>query len=143
MLSTTAEYALRIVTHLAEVDEDQQTSEQIAQATKVPADYALKILHALGRAGLVRGQRGRGGGFSLDCDPAQTTLYDVVSVIDPIRRITSCPLELKGHRKQLCALHRRLDEIIALLESSLREFTIADLLAERRNPGLCSPDRKR
>lgn len=137
MLSTTAEYALRIVTHLAEVEADQLTSDQIAEATKVPADYAQKILHALGRAGMVRGQRGRGGGFLLECDPAQTTLYDVVNVIDPIQRITKCPLDLPQHRRRLCALHRRLDEIIGLLESSLREFTIADLLVERKNPGLC------
>ncbi len=38
MLSTTAEYALRIMIHLAESNGDQLTSETIAEATKVPAD---------------------------------------------------------------------------------------------------------
>lgn len=139
MLSTTAEYALRIVTQLADTNDEPMTSEEIAAGTLVPADYALKILHTLGRAGIVRGQRGRGGGFRLDCDPEETTLLDVVNVIDPIERITSCPLGLRQHRRRLCALHHRLDEIIGMLEESLEEFTIAMLVSERRNPGLCSP----
>ena len=141
MLSTTAEYALRIVTHLAVHEDERQTSEEIADATSVPPDYALKILHALGRAGFVHSQRGRGGGFTLDCDTQRTTLFDIVDLIDPVQRIRSCPLGLDEHRTQLCTLHRSLDEIMALLEERLRGFTIADLAKERRRPGLCPTDR--
>jgi len=137
MLSTTAEYALRIVTHLAVHEDERQTSEDISKATRVPPDYALKILHALGRAGFVHSQRGRGGGFTLDCDIEKTTLFDIVDLIDPVQRIRSCPLGLHEHRTQLCTLHRSLDEIMALLEERLKGFTIADLAKERRRPGLC------
>ena len=63
MLSTTAEYALRIMIALSEAPAGAVTSEKISRITQVPTDYAVKVLQQLGRAGLVKAQRGRGGGF--------------------------------------------------------------------------------
>ena len=59
MLSTTAEYALRIMIFLAESEGEPFTGEEIAEATKVTPGYTVKVLQWLGRAKLVRGQRGR------------------------------------------------------------------------------------
>ena len=137
MLSNTAEYALRIMIVLAEDPEGPQTSEQIAAATKVSGDYAVKILQWLGRAGLVRGRRGRGGGFCLRCDPTSTTLLDIVNVIDPLERITTCPLGREAHRNKLCPLHSRLDEIIGILKDSLGDMTIQDVIDGAKGPTLC------
>ena len=137
MLSNTAEYALRIMIVLAEDLEGPQTSEQIAAATKVSGDYAVKILQWLGRAGLVRGRRGRGGGFYLRCDPTSTTLLDIVNVIDPLERITTCPLGRDAHRNKLCPLHSRLDEIIGILTDSLADMTIQDVIDGAKGPTLC------
>lgn len=139
MLSTTAEYALRIMIHLAEADGDQLTSETIAEATKVPADYTVKVLQWLGRARMVQGQRGRRGGFRLDCDPRKTTLLDVVNVIDPLERITACPLGREVHKSKLCPLHSRLDEVIALLQDTLGEMTLQSVIDGTRGPALCQP----
>ena len=139
MLSTTAEYALRIMIHLAESNGDQLTSETIAEATKVPADYTVKVLQWLGRARMVQGQRGRRGGFRLDCDPRKTTLLDVVNVIDPLERITACPLGREVHKSMLCPLHSRLDEVIALLQDTLGEMTLQSVIDGTRGPALCQP----
>ena len=56
-------------------------------------------------------------------------VFAAVEAVDPIRRITSCPLGLKGHIN-LCPLHRRLDSAIHMVEEALRASTIAELLAE-------------
>ncbi len=139
VLSTTAEYALRIMIHLAESNGDQLTSETIAEATKVPADYTVKVLQWLGRAKMVQGQRGRRGGFRLDCDPRKTTLLDVVNVIDPLERIIKCPLGREVHKSKLCPLHSRLDEVIALLQDTLGEMTLQSVIDGTRGPSLCQP----
>ena len=139
MLSTTAESALRIMIHLAESDGDQLTSETIAEATKVPADYTVKVLQWLGRARMVQGQRGRRGGFRLDCDPRKTTLLDVVNVIDPLERIVQCPLGREVHKSMLCPLHSRLDEVIALLQDTLGEMTLQSVIDGPQGPALCQP----
>ena len=139
MLSNTAEYALRIMIVLTEQQDTLHTSDEIAKATKVSSDYAVKILQWLGRAGLVHGRRGRGGGFALQCDPRKTTLLDIVNVIDPLERITACPLGREAHRNKLCPLHSRLDEVIGLLIDSLGEMTIQDVIDGAKGPALCRP----
>jgi len=139
MLSTTAEYALRIMIHLTEADGEQLTSESIARATKVPTDYTVKVLQWLGRARMVQGQRGRRGGFRLECDPNRTTLLDVVNVIDPLERIVDCPLGRESHKSKLCPLHSRIDEVIALLQGSLGQMTLQSVVDGTRGPTLCQP----
>jgi Rrf2 family nitric oxide-sensitive transcriptional repressor len=139
MLSTTAEYALRIMIVLAESGPEPITSEKIAGMTKVPTDYSVKVLQMLARADLVRAQRGRGGGFQIDCDPGTTTLLDVVNAIDPLERITSCPFQREDHTGQLCPLHQRLDEVIGLLQDSFRNMTIKSVIEGSPGPSLCQP----
>lgn len=139
MLSTTAEYALRIMVALAHSSHSPTTSERIAQTASLPTDYSVKVLQMVARAGLVRAQRGRGGGFQLSCDPAKTTLLDVVNAIDPIERITSCPVGSTGEQRSLCSLHRRLDEVIGGLRDDLAATTLAAILAMKPGPALCQP----
>jgi Rrf2 family protein len=125
---------------LAEAGDDPMTSDRIAEAAKVPADYAIKVLQLLGRARMVLGQRGRKGGFRLDCDPSRTSLLDVVNVIDPLGRIETCPLGREAHKEQLCPLHQRLDEVIAILTDSLGKMTIQSVVEGAAGAALCPPD---
>ena len=94
MFTQTVEYALRAVVHLAAQGPSACTTEQIAKATKVPQAYLSKVLQALSRAGIVRSQRGIGGGVALAKTPEELTILEVVNAVDPIRRITKCPLGL-------------------------------------------------
>ena len=132
MISQTAEYALRAMVHLAATSREQppQTVEQIAAGTRVPAGYLAKVLQGLARAGLVTSQRGIGGGFRLSKPPDETTIYEVVQAVDPIRRIYHCPLGLPAHGTNLCPLHRRLDDAMEAIEAQFRATTLAQLLEE-------------
>ena len=130
MISQTAEYALRAIVDLAFHFGESRTTQQIAQATKVPAGYLAKILKDLNRQGLVRSQRGLHGGFSLDRDPKTMTVYDVMAAVDPPKRILACPLGLEAHRHHLCPLHQRLDDAMAATEKAFRNTTIADVTAD-------------
>ena len=129
MFSQTAEYALRAVVYLAAQGGAARTTQQIAEATRVPAGYLAKVMQGLSRAGLVHAQRGLHGGFTLARLAAELSVLDVIQAVDPIRRIRSCPLGLKGH-VNLCPLHRRLDQALALVEEALGQSTIAELLVE-------------
>src|SRR4051812_13978926 len=132
LISQTAEYALRAMVWLADHMGDPQVTEAIAQKTKVPAGYLSKVLQALGRAGLVQAQRGLGGGWALTRPPDEVSILDVVNAVDPIRRITSCPLGLRAHGNNLCPLHSKLDDALATVEEAFRSTTLADVL---RTPG--------
>jgi len=106
MISQTTEYALRAVVYLAQHPDLSWTTKQIAAATRVPAGYLSKVLQGLSRAGLISSQRGRHGGFQIDGDPKQMSVLEVVNAVEPIRRISRCPLILVGHDLDLCPLHK-------------------------------------
>lgn len=130
MISQTAEYALRAIVYLAMEPEVPKTTQQIAETTHVPKGYLSKVLQSLNRAGLIGSQRGLHGGALLLKAPEALTLYEVVNAVDPIKRIYTCPLGLKAHGMILCPLHKRLDAAMELVETSFRETTVAELLAE-------------
>src|SRR5262245_46310889 len=114
MFSQRVEYALRAVVYLANQAPLGCTTEQIAEATRVESKtYLSKVLQALRRKGVVRSQRGVGGGMTLVKAPADLTILEVVNAVEPIRRIRTCPLGLSAHGVRLCALHRRLDDALA------------------------------
>ncbi len=131
MISKTAEYALRAIVFLSEKFDEPCTTAQIAEATHVPAGYLSKVMQSLSRGGVVSSQRGLNGGFKLAKAPSEMTVLDVVQAVDPVQRIHECPLGLRQHDQELCALHRRLDEAAAFLEGSFRDTSIGELLAEK------------
>jgi Rrf2 family nitric oxide-sensitive transcriptional repressor len=135
MFSQTVEYALRAVVYLADGSPAARTTDQISAATKVPKAYLSKVLQGLTRAGIVRSQRGIGGGMALVKVPADLTLLDVINAVEPIRRITTCPLDLQSHGVHLCPLHRRMDDALAAVETAFRCTTLAELLADP-NPSI-------
>ena len=68
--------------------------------------------------------------MTLVSDPDKLTILDVVSAVDPLQRIKSCPLGLREHGVKLCALHRRLDNAMESVEEAFRNSTLADVLAD-------------
>lgn len=136
MFSQTAEYALRALTFLALRFPDPQTTAVIAEHTQVPAGYLSKVLQQLGRASLVHAARGKYGGWELARTPQRTTILEIMNVVDPIRRIRTCPLRLDAHAGRLCPLHEKMDRALELIENSFSSTTLAELLDA---PGLPVP----
>ena len=101
VISQTAEYALRAVVVLGPQRGVPLTTRQIASRAQVPAGYLSKAVQALGRAGLVEGQRGLGGGFTLARPLKEITVLDVINAVDPVHRIDRCPLGRPEHRQRM------------------------------------------
>lgn len=130
MLSQTAEYALRAMSCLAVKPDDHHTAASLADTTQVPGDYLSKVLQHLSGAGLIKGRRGVGGGYTLARDPAEISLLEVINAVSPLQRIRTCPLGLSSHGENLCPLHRTMDAAIAQMQSIFSSKTLGDLLNE-------------
>jgi Rrf2 family protein len=128
LISRTSEYALRAVIWLVQEPARSQTTRQIATGTRTPPDYVSKVLQLLAKTGVVRSQRGLGGGFRLAGDPAHITVLDVIKAVDPLQYIHTCPLGLKAHRANLCPLHCGLNDMMFQLETTFAKTKLSDLL---------------
>ena len=138
MLSQTVEYALRAATFMASAPGESHTVERIAEATQVPIAYLAKVLQQLVRGGIASSRRGVGGGFRIAKAPTRLPILEIVQAVDPIQRITTCPLGLAAHGRRLCPLHRRLDDALAAMEAAFASTTLAEILAEpSRSRPLC------
>ena len=128
MISQTAEYALRAIVYLGNQGGEPGTTASISKAIKAPTHYLSKVMKSLANAGIVGSQRGLHGGFTLTRPPEKMTILDVVNAVDPIQRIRECPLGNKAHGKNLCPLHRTMDNTMAAAEETFRHVTVDTLL---------------
>ncbi len=138
MFSRTAEYALRAMACLAIRPSQLVPTTTLAEQTKVPANYLAKVLQLLASRDLIEGRRGVGGGYKLSRPAEQINLLEVVNAVDPVERITQCPLGLSNHGSYLCPLHRKADQAAAAFIEIYQNVTLQDLLNDpRENKPLC------
>ncbi|MBY0113124.1 MAG: Rrf2 family transcriptional regulator [Phycisphaerales bacterium] len=141
MHSLTAEYALRAMSCLAMHGSTLVPTTTLATQTKVPSNYLAKVLQQLAAAGLITGRRGVGGGYKLSRPNTEIKLLDVINAVDPVQRITSCPLGLTNHGSYLCPLHRKADQAAAAVIDIYKGVSLADLLMDpKSNKPLCDEE---
>lgn len=66
-----------------------RTSE-IAGRTMIPEAYLAQVLHALGKAGMVKAQRGPRGGHTLALDPEDIRLSEVMECLGTAENLVYC-----------------------------------------------------
>ncbi len=129
-LTRAADYAVRVVTHLAGVPEGTVVPKSIlAKVSDAPESFLAKILQALTHAGLIEARRGAEGGFLLLERGAQASLLDVVESIDgPIALNVCLNAELSCHRASGCAAHQVWRRAQEAMLAVLREAKIAQMV---------------
>lgn len=130
LLSQTTEYALRAMSCLAYMPDELVSTAQLAEVTHVPMNYLAKVLQLLAKAELITGRRGVGGGYRLRRSSKEISLMDVVNAIDPIERISICPLGHENHGTNLCPLHSRLDQAHKTIIDLFSSISLHGMLSE-------------
>jgi Rrf2 family protein len=133
LLSHTAEYALRAVLYIAqhETETELVRNDTIAAALDVPRNYLSKILHALGREGLLQSTRGPTGGFRLARSPDAIPLLHVVAAFDQMGGPRNCILgRARCSDRNPCPAHGRWKDISEQVSGFFRETTVGDLLRD-------------
>lgn len=132
MISKTGKHAVLALAALSRLPKGSRGGAQgIARKIGAPQNYLGKLLRALARAGVLRSQKGQGGGFQLARPAAQTSLFEVVDPIEHLSRWEGCFL---GHGRcsgrEPCALHARWKVLREAYFRFLRETTVADVARE-------------
>lgn len=141
VLSKTGDYALRALLVLARRGVDRPLSaETLAELTGAPANYMGKTLHALARAGLVRGTRGPAGGFALVVAPHAITIARIADVFTEAPGVRRCLLGTGAcDAAKPCDAHQRWMRVASATREPLTNTTLADLIAESARNGAITP----
>ncbi|MDD7388421.1 MAG: Rrf2 family transcriptional regulator [Lachnospiraceae bacterium] len=125
-----ADYGIRTVRALSSGQKMNITA--ICEQENVPRQFAYKILKELSRAGIVSIIRGVSGGYILKADPAELTLYDIISVVDQDLFLNKClepDYDCERDRDLApCRVHRELMRIQTILEEELKKTPVSELI---------------
>ncbi|AWN45149.1 Rrf2 family transcriptional regulator [Methylobacterium terrae] len=140
-LTRYTDYALRTLLYLGAQDigahEPRQSSiGEIARAYGISENHLTKVVHQLGRLGLVRTIRGRGGGLRLALPPGEIVVGAVVRQMEEDLTLVECFGAGACAITPACRLRVALGEALAAFLTVLDRYTLADLLAGGAAPDL-------
>ncbi len=119
--------AIYAVLELASTPDQHCSASEIGEKFGASPHHLSKVLHTLGRHGLVRSVRGVGGGYSFSGNAKRTTLMDIVELFENLGSDTD-----RGEPGMETPVGRALGlvftEIDEITEATLRSITISTML---------------
>ena len=129
-LTSTTDYAIRIVCYLAAQRQMISTSE-LSQELSVPSSYIPKITKKLKQAGIIKACEGIKGGYQIAKQPENISLRDVISCTESTMAISRC-LEKEGGCSQnyiaCCKVHQILLNLQNIYNNRLESVKISDII---------------
>lgn len=117
---------LHALGYLARFKGEYLTTQQIAEGLKTPEPHLSKVLQRLNRGGLIRSMKGPGGGYTINCDPKETSLKQLFEILGVVIKAGGCGLE--GCEETGCFIGDMLDELAQALLRYLESRTMADFI---------------
>lgn len=112
----TSANAIAVMSFLAADPKRRAGSGEIARARKISRALTAKLLTQLASAGLVHGQPGPGGGYTLGKPASKICLLDIASLFEQTEPPALCPF---GHdwcgQGDPCPMH---DQIIGMVDQN-------------------------
>ncbi|GJE69254.1 Rrf2 family transcriptional regulator [Methylorubrum podarium] len=127
-LTRYTDYALRTLIYVGLREPQQSSIAEIARAYGISESHLTKVVHQLGRLGLIRTIRGRGGGLRLAKPPAEIVVGAVVRATEDDLALVECFSGASCAITAPCRLRRALGEALAAFLAVLDRHTLADLL---------------
>jgi len=128
------DYSLRVLMYLAARPGVTATTAEIAAAFAISESHLTKVVHHLGRRGLLRNARGRGGGIELGRPAANINLGAVVRSAEANVGLVEC-FDPKTNRCVItaaCQLRGVLSEALEALYGTLDRYTLEDITQNRQ-----------
>jgi Rrf2 family nitric oxide-sensitive transcriptional repressor len=127
-LTRYTDYALRTLIFVGLREPQQSSIAEIARAYSISENHLTKVVHQLGRLGLIRTIRGRGGGLRLGKPAAEIVVGAVVRQTEDDLALAECFAGGACAITAPCRLRRALGEALAAFLAVLDRYTLADLL---------------
>lgn len=134
-LTRACDYALRVMTRLAEFPRGKIVHlPTLASSEDIPSHFLSKILMQLTHAGFITSHRGAAGGYSLEKDPAEISLLEVIEAIEGPIILNLCLLPgLECERMPWCSIHEVCIEARQRVHEVFRRVTLMDVVLKNKS----------
>ena len=133
-LTSFTDYSLRVLIFLGTDPGRRATIGEIARTFAISENHLMKVVHLLGKAGLLANVRGKGGGLELARAPEAINIGKVVRITEGRPLPAECfdPLDNRCVITPVCKLRSVLADAVRAFYAALDQYTLADLLRNRR-----------
>ena len=136
MLSKKTKYAIKALVVLGKnADKPPMQISKIAEEEKIPKKFLEQILLDLRNAGFLYSKKGAGGGYSLNKDPKDIYLVQIMRITDgPIAMVPCASLNFyhkcdECHQETTCGIRDVFVEVRDATVKILSETSIADVIS--------------
>lgn len=128
-ISRAGEYGVLGLLHLVRQPAGQPVMiDAVSRDEMIPKSFLAKIFQDLAKVGILRSQRGAGGGFVLARPAEQITVLEVIEAIDGKIALQRCLGEIPDcDRREGCALCGLFEQAQDRLKEVFGQTTLADL----------------
>jgi Rrf2 family protein len=141
MLSKKTKYAIKALVMLGKsMAEPPLQIARIAEEEKIPKKFLEQILLDLRNAGFLYSKKGAGGGYSLNKDPKDIYLVEILRITDgPIAMVPCASLKFyhkcdECHDEVTCGIRKAFIEVRDASLKVLSETSIADIIEKEKFP---------
>lgn len=134
MISTRARYALRVLIDLAQNQEDNFVPlKEIAIRQEISEKYLENILKTLVKGKILKGLRGKGGGYMLTRRPEEYTVGEIIELTDGPLSPVAClmPDAEPCRRRDACITLPLWEKFDSLIHDFFYNITLNDLINGR------------
>lgn len=135
-LNQATDYAFRMVLYLAICSEGTKiTGAALAAKQNIPERFLLKIMRSLTAAGIMKSYRGVEGGFALQREPKDITLYDVINAVEGQTELQRCLSDTDACTRGcggMCSLYEAFEGVQRDLVTRLQSINFADLAVQEK-----------
>ena len=129
MVGRNAQLAIAALIELAKT-ESRMSANEVAEHSGLSQPSVAKILSSLRQGKFIVSVPGPGGGFSLSRKPSAITIYEICEFFELQTAMPEdCAMQCGCTDESPCKVHSALQEVQNLREATLRDITIANLLA--------------
>ncbi len=127
-LTRYTDYGLRLLIYLALLPEGQRASiDEISETYDISRNNLNKVVHHLGKEGVIATKRGKGGGFCLNVAPQSINLGEVVVLLENTLQVVDCQSPACCIQPA-CSLKGILQQATTAFIDTLKQYTLADLI---------------
>jgi len=139
MLSKKTKYAIKALVALGKnVAQQPMQIARIAEEERIPKKFLEQILLDLRNAGYLYSKKGAGGGYSLNKNPADIYLVDILRITDgPIAMVPCASLKFyhkceECHDELTCGIRKAFIEVRDASLKVLGETSIANIIEREK-----------
>ncbi len=126
-LNNTSKYAIRILSYIANNNQQLHNAKELSETLDIPYKFLTKIMTELTKSNFIISTRGREGGYTLSRPTDEITIMDVLQNFNDIIYQKDCLLGIgKCDGSNKCGLHDQWVKPKKLIKKMFENTTLND-----------------